>query len=159
CSCCCGRCSDPCRGCDGRGRGRRTRCLLSRLRLRCYERLARSAASRQVRSERMGLPNEPENKVTTESTLPKAAADGGAAAGAGVDGVAAPDLVLKGNPITRFFRSHPVGFWFIFWGEFAERCSFYGMRAILARYMAEQLKLGEANATIFTSVFLAACYF
>src|SRR5262249_51526951 len=96
---------------------------------------------------------------TTESNLPKAAADGRAAAGGGVDGVAAPDLVLKGNPITRFFRSHPVGFWFIFWGEFAERCSFYGMRAILARYMAEQLKLGEANATIFTSVFLAACYF
>jgi dipeptide/tripeptide permease len=71
----------------------------------------------------------------------------------------APDLALPGNAITRFFRSHPVGFWFIFWGEFAERCSYYGMRAILARYMAEQLNLGEANATTYSSFFVAACYF
>ena len=24
---------------------------------------------------------------------------------------------------------HPLGFWFFFWGEFAERCCYYGMRA------------------------------
>ena len=29
---------------------------------------------------------------------------------------------------------HPRGFWFIFWGELAERCSYYGMRAILTFY-------------------------
>jgi len=55
--------------------------------------------------------------------------------------------------------AHPIGFWFIFWGEFAERCSYYGMRAILARYMAEALKLGEANANTFYMVFAASCYF
>ena len=41
---------------------------------------------------------------------------------------------------------HPIGFWFIFWGEFAERCSYYGMRAILATYMADQLGLGKGNS-------------
>src|SRR5262245_49746595 len=63
------------------------------------------------------------------------------------------------NPVVRFFKSHPKGFWFFFWGEFAERCSYYGMRAILARYMADQLALGQANAATYTSYFLAACYF
>jgi POT family proton-dependent oligopeptide transporter len=73
--------------------------------------------------------------------------------------IVAPDVALPTNAIIRFFRSHPIGFWFIFWGEFAERCSFYGMRAILARYMAEQLHLGQANATTYSSFFLAASYF
>src|SRR5438067_2404901 len=36
-------------------------------------------------------------------------------------------------------RDHPVGFWFIFWGELAERASFYGMRTILALYMTTVL--------------------
>ena len=57
-----------------------------------------------------------------------------------------------------FFASHPVGFWFIFWGELAERCSYYGMRAILFRYMAEQLGLGDAVASMGNSYFIAACY-
>src|SRR5260370_40937917 len=77
----------------------------------------------------------------------------------GNDPVVAPDTALPGNAVTRFFRSHPIGFWFIFWGEFAARCSFYGMRALLARYMAEQLKLGRAPATTYSSFFLAAFYF
>jgi POT family proton-dependent oligopeptide transporter len=54
---------------------------------------------------------------------------------------------------------HPIGFWFIFWGEFAERCSYYGMRAILSLYMADQLGLGKQNAGLFMSVFIGACYF
>jgi POT family proton-dependent oligopeptide transporter len=56
-------------------------------------------------------------------------------------------------------KGHPIGFWFFFWGEFAERCSYYGMRAILAKYMADQLGLGEANAATYMSFFIAACYF
>src|ERR1700694_457449 len=55
--------------------------------------------------------------------------------------------------------NHPTGFWFIFWGEFAERCSYYGMRAILSLYMANQLGLGKQNAGLFMSVFIAGCYF
>ncbi|MFN4260011.1 MAG: oligopeptide:H+ symporter [Gemmataceae bacterium] len=61
--------------------------------------------------------------------------------------------------IKSYFLGHPTGFWFFFWGEFAERCSYYGMRAILAVYMAEQLGLGEANAATYMSFFISACYF
>ena len=53
---------------------------------------------------------------------------------------------------------HPVGFWFFFWGEFAERCSYYGMRAILADYMAQELGFGEADSATYMSFFMAACY-
>ena len=53
---------------------------------------------------------------------------------------------------------HPIGFWFFFWGEFAERCSYYGMRAILAKYMANELGLGQDNAATYMSFFIAACY-
>lgn len=55
--------------------------------------------------------------------------------------------------------SHPTGFWFFFWGEFAERCSYYGMRAILALYMTERLGVDKADAGTFMSLFIAACYF
>jgi len=63
------------------------------------------------------------------------------------------------NPVIRFFKSHPTGFWFFFWGEFAERCSFYGMRAILATYMADQLAFGEASGGTYAAYFFSACYF
>ncbi len=54
---------------------------------------------------------------------------------------------------------HPTGFWFFFWGEFAERCSYYGMRAILALYMTERLGVDKGDAGTFMSLFIAACYF
>ncbi len=54
---------------------------------------------------------------------------------------------------------HPTGFWFFFWGEFAERCSYYGMRAILALYMTDRLGVSEGNAGTFMALFIAACYF
>lgn len=54
---------------------------------------------------------------------------------------------------------HPIGFWFFFWGEFAERCSYYGMRAILALYMTERLGVDKGDAGTFMSLFIAACYF
>lgn len=55
--------------------------------------------------------------------------------------------------------SHPTGFWFFFWGEFAERCSYYGMRAILALYMTDRLGVDKGNASSFIALFIAACYF
>jgi solute carrier family 15 (oligopeptide transporter), member 1 len=55
--------------------------------------------------------------------------------------------------------THPIGFRFFFWGEFAERCSYYGMRAILALYMTERLGVDKADAGTFMSLFIAACYF
>lgn len=69
------------------------------------------------------------------------------------------DIQKKDN--ASFFgllTQHPTGFWFIFWGEFAERCSYYGMRAILATYMADKLGLGKENAMLFMSLFIGACY-
>lgn len=54
---------------------------------------------------------------------------------------------------------HPVGFWFFFWGEFAERSSYYGMRAILSLYMTEKLGVDKADAGTFMSLFIAGCYF
>lgn len=55
--------------------------------------------------------------------------------------------------------NHPIGFWFFFWGEFAERCSYYGMRAILALYMTDRLGVDEGNAGTYMALFIAACYF
>jgi POT family proton-dependent oligopeptide transporter len=69
------------------------------------------------------------------------------------------DVVQQKNAMVGFFGAHPTGFWFFFWGEFAERCSFYGMKAILAKYMVDKLGLGEANAGTYVSLFIAACYF
>lgn len=55
--------------------------------------------------------------------------------------------------------NHPTGFWFIFWGEFAERCSYYGMRAILATYMVDRLGMSKEDGGTYVSLFIAACYF
>jgi solute carrier family 15 (oligopeptide transporter), member 1 len=63
------------------------------------------------------------------------------------------------NKISAYLGGHPKGFWFIFWGEFAERCSYYGVCVILAKYMSEELGLGQADAGTYLSFFIAACYF
>jgi POT family proton-dependent oligopeptide transporter len=55
-------------------------------------------------------------------------------------------------------RDHPIGFWFFFWGEFAERCCYYGMRAILLLYMIQILRFEDGQAARITSYFIAACY-
>ena len=57
-----------------------------------------------------------------------------------------------------FFARHPVGFWYIFSGELAERSSYYGMRAILALYMTEKLGFTDGQASVTMSYFIAACY-
>lgn len=62
------------------------------------------------------------------------------------------------NVFTRFFTSHPTGFWFFFWGELAERSCYYGMRAILFLYVARELDFGDDNASTIVSLFIAACY-
>lgn len=54
---------------------------------------------------------------------------------------------------------HPKGFFFLFAGEFAERFSFYGMRAILPLYLADQMGYGEADGMRYYSYFIGLCYF
>ena len=41
---------------------------------------------------------------------------------------------------------HPTALWFFFWGEFAERCSYYGMRAILPLYLASVMAFSAGHA-------------
>jgi len=53
---------------------------------------------------------------------------------------------------------HPRGFWFIFWGELAERACFYGMRTLLLFYMIDQLGYTRANSSTVASLFTASCY-
>lgn len=54
---------------------------------------------------------------------------------------------------------HPPAIWFFFWGEFAERSSYYGMRAILFLYMTQALGLADTKAGPWYSYFKMACYF
>jgi POT family proton-dependent oligopeptide transporter len=54
--------------------------------------------------------------------------------------------------------THPKGFFFIFWGEFAERCCYYGMRAILPLYLTKILLFEDTQANEIYAYFKAACY-
>src|SRR5262249_12133598 len=71
-----------------------------------------------------------------------------------------------GGPVA-YFKRHPVGFWFIFWGELAERCAYYGVRALFVLYMVDVLfkdsipdkdARGEFAQNI-AYTFKAACYY
>lgn len=53
---------------------------------------------------------------------------------------------------------HPKGFWFVFWGELAERASFYGMKALLVLYMIDELSYSDANSATVASIFTAVAY-
>jgi POT family proton-dependent oligopeptide transporter len=67
------------------------------------------------------------------------------------------EFVASSNPFKRL-RQHPVGFWFVFSGELAERASYYGMRTLLALYMIEVLGFSEAGGATVMKAFMAACY-
>jgi POT family proton-dependent oligopeptide transporter len=62
------------------------------------------------------------------------------------------------SPQTDVPLTHPKGFMFLFAGEFAERFSFYGMRAILPLYLSDQMGFGEGEGGRYYTFFLAACY-
>jgi dipeptide/tripeptide permease len=64
-------------------------------------------------------------------------------------GVALGDVKAKG---------HPPAIWFFFWGEFAERSSYYGMRAILFLYLTTALHFSDTEATPLYSGFKMLCY-
>lgn len=54
--------------------------------------------------------------------------------------------------------AHPKGLYVLFTTEMWERFNFYGMRAILALFMAEALMLGQKDASIIYGGFLGLCY-
>jgi POT family proton-dependent oligopeptide transporter len=55
-------------------------------------------------------------------------------------------------------QGHPPGFFFIFFGEMAERFSYYGMRAILPLYLTTVLQFPDGEASSIYSLFKGACY-
>ncbi|MFO0799702.1 MAG: MFS transporter [Gemmataceae bacterium] len=59
---------------------------------------------------------------------------------------------------TVMLKNHPTGLWYVFWGEFAERCSLYGVRSVLALYLGDRLGLGEAAANFAVAAFVAVSY-
>lgn len=60
--------------------------------------------------------------------------------------------------MTGLDNRHPRGFWFVFWGELAERASFYGMKALLVLYMIDKLGYSDANSSTVASFFTALAY-
>ncbi len=54
--------------------------------------------------------------------------------------------------------THPTGFWFIFFGELAERCSFYGMRGLLAFYLIHVFGKTKAEASEVVHLYIAGCF-
>lgn len=53
---------------------------------------------------------------------------------------------------------HPTGFWFIFFGELAERCSFYGMKALLTFYLIHVFFYAKDQASETVHLYVAGCY-
>src|SRR6516162_11230480 len=53
----------------------------------------------------------------------------------------------------------PAGIPFIVANEFAERFCYYGINAILTVYMTQFLRMGDADATTFHSLFKSGAYF
>lgn len=66
---------------------------------------------------------------------------------------------MSNDTVTTAKQGHPFALWFIFWGEFAERCSFYGSRAIMMLYMTEQLGLPKQEAGTYYFAYKMGCYF
>jgi POT family proton-dependent oligopeptide transporter len=67
------------------------------------------------------------------------------------------EFVPSTNPVRRLGQ-HPIGFWFVFFGELAERASYYGMRTLLALYMIDVLHYSEAAGATVMKAFMALCY-
>src|SRR2546428_508719 len=55
-------------------------------------------------------------------------------------------------------QNHPPAIWFFFWGELAERSSFYGMRAILFLYLTTALGFSDTQAAPIYAAFMMGCY-
>ena len=66
---------------------------------------------------------------------------------------------MKGTPAAAAVpNTHPPAIWFFFWGEFAERSSYYGMRAILFLYLTQVLRYSDTEAGPTYAWFKQACY-
>ena len=55
--------------------------------------------------------------------------------------------------------NHPTAIWFFFWGEFAERSSYYGSRAILPLYLTSVLAFSDKDGGTIYYWYKMAAYF
>ncbi|HEX3149118.1 MAG TPA: MFS transporter [Gemmataceae bacterium] len=69
-----------------------------------------------------------------------------------------PSGRLSVGGLLTYLRRHPVGFWFIFWGELAERCAFYGVRTLLFVYLTKVLLFEKYQATSVSATYKAGCF-
>jgi len=69
------------------------------------------------------------------------------------------NAVADSAPAKKVSTRHPIAFWFFFWGEFAERASYYGMRTILTLYLTAAVGLAATEASPIQYYFKAAVYF
>lgn len=56
-------------------------------------------------------------------------------------------------------QRHPTAIWFFFWGEFAERSSYYGSRAILPLYLTSVLAFSDKDGASVYYWYKMAAYF
>ena len=78
-----------------------------------------------------------------------------------VDGTVMNNTIAAAEPqanVWERLKMHPTGFWYVFWGEMAERTSFYGMRTILALYLITVLGFQRDTGASVMQFFIAACY-
>lgn len=61
-------------------------------------------------------------------------------------------------PFLQRLRHHPRGLWYVFWGELAERASYYGMRTLLALFLIARFQYTDAESGQTANYFTAACY-
>ena len=61
---------------------------------------------------------------------------------------------------TSIFNRHPKGLWFLFFTEFWERFSFYGISAILVLYLTAKngMALPETQATLIAGSYITYLY-
>ncbi len=73
---------------------------------------------------------------------------------------AAASVALEESPVSSARdEKMPAGIPFIVANEFAERFCYYGINAILTVYMTQFLRMGDADATTFHSLFKSGAYF
>lgn len=82
---------------------------------------------------------------------------------ADVDVDAAEVHVHRGALVVRtrssgMLRSFPPSIKFVVWNEFCERFCYYGMKAILALYCLQRVRLTENESTEVVHMFMVACY-
>lgn len=70
----------------------------------------------------------------------------------------APAAAAAEKQVSADHNRHPRGFWFIFWGELAERASFYGMKTLLLLYMVNVIGYTDATSGFVVNLFTACAY-